>query len=163
MPASLVRFGLIGIFALCAMVAAADGTIYRWVDDGGETHLVSDMSQVPPQHREAALEDAKKRSGGTVNIIEGLDDEPHPAKVETPNSDEPAATAGEPAPAGDPEIVEGGEGGYYGDERLRRERARHLRNEAKENGAGPGEEPARPPHAGPGEHRSPQHSPRGHR
>ena len=149
---------LISAFALCVTAMSASAEIFRYVDGNGEMHFVSDLNDVPPEHRAAALADAKNISGkGTVNIVDGLDDSPPPANAV---SDAPAETTPAAEPPSNGEVIdlgEGGSGGNYDDERLRRHRAREHRAESADTDTArpAGEHPSTP--ANPPGHRVPEH------
>ena len=82
-----LRSSLPGIFLASLLLfttgsAAAD--IYRYVDRSGKMHGVGDLSQVPPEFREAAKADLasrKSRHGGSLNVLEG-----HGAQTAAPPS-----------------------------------------------------------------------------
>jgi hypothetical protein len=57
------------------MASTAWSEIYRYVDAQGEMHVVSDLSMIPEQYRDQALESAAERSGGSVSVIEKTDAE----------------------------------------------------------------------------------------
>jgi hypothetical protein len=67
------------------MASTAWSEIYRYVDGQGEMHVVSDLSMIPEQYRDQAIERAAGRSGGSVNIVEGMD-------AEDPAAPAPAST-----------------------------------------------------------------------
>jgi type IV secretory pathway VirB10-like protein len=148
----------IWLFAACWAASAASAEIYRWVDEKGEMHIVSELHQVPPQYREAAIADTK-RGRGTLNIIEGPGAEPPPpamiAAPENPETPEPAAAStpqpGEPAEASD----DFDDFDDYGADSLERAMARERRRRVVPAGNGeapraeanatPAEEPAEEP------------------
>jgi hypothetical protein len=132
------KLGIAGIwlFATCWAVSVASAQIYRWVDEKDEMHVVSELHDVPPQYREAAIANAK-RGRGTLNIIEGPGGEPPPpAKIAAPETPEPAAAStpqpGEPAEVSD-------DFDDYGADSLERAMARERRRrvDPAENGDGP--------------------------
>ena len=71
-----LNIGAVAVFLTASLFAGhASGEIYRYVDAEGGHHAVSDLTMVPPEHRNAALADVeRRRGGGSVNIVdtEGL-------------------------------------------------------------------------------------------
>lgn len=85
------------IAVACFAALDASSEIYRYTDVEGMRHVVSDLGMAPAEYREAAVADAKGRSGGSVNLI----DTASPAKA-------PAAPAAAAAtPTGAPSQNEG--------------------------------------------------------
>jgi hypothetical protein len=68
------RFGIFLASALLVSgllhASTASSDVYRYVDDQGHKHAVSDLSMVPEQYRDAARDDAAQRSGGSFNQVE---------------------------------------------------------------------------------------------
>jgi hypothetical protein len=161
MTRSILEIAVIWCFAAFWTASMASAEIYRWVDEEGEMHLVSELADVPPEHREAAIANSK-RGGGTVNIIEGLDDAPPPAKIAAPEPSETAETStpepGEPADRSDDVDVYGADPLARAMERERRRRVGAAEPEAgegpgDETTTGPAEERAgEPPHTHQGPH-----------
>jgi hypothetical protein len=60
--------------AAVSLSSTSSAEIYRYVDSEGELNVVSDLSMIPVQYRDAAIAEEKSRSGGSLNIVEGLDD-----------------------------------------------------------------------------------------
>jgi hypothetical protein len=87
------------IAVACFAALDASSEIYRYTDAEGKRHVVSDLGMIPAEYREAAVADAKGRSGGSVNLI----DTGSPAKAPAA----PAAAAATPAPTGTPSQNEG--------------------------------------------------------
>jgi hypothetical protein len=134
----IVGIAALGFAAICTTASLAGAEIYRWVDESGQTHLVSDLSKVPPEHREAAIADSK-RTGGTVNIIEGIDDAAATPKAIPPP---PPESAPPPMPPEAEEVGDAsGDGGYYEDgwRERHRERRRRAATHAAEDGLEPDE------------------------
>ncbi len=90
--------------AILMMPLIASAEIYRYDDKDGHRHVVGSLGQVPAEFREAAIADAQARSGGTVNVIEGMDSSgsaPPAAVVAEPTRSSPAAaSATEPTSLG---------------------------------------------------------------
>jgi hypothetical protein len=59
-------FCALAALGLAASVASAE--IYRWTDESGNRHLTNELSEVPPQFRDAAIADLN-REGGSLNVI----------------------------------------------------------------------------------------------
>jgi hypothetical protein len=83
------------VSSLLMWASTASAEIYRYADEKGEMHAVSDLSLVPQQYRDAAIADAQQRSGGSLNIEGGEGSEAPAAKA--PAAAVPQAAAPEPA------------------------------------------------------------------
>jgi len=75
--------------ALWLTASSASSEIYRYRDAEGEIHAVSDIDMVPPEYREAAVADARNRSGGSLNIVE-TEAVPAPAPAGSPAAAAPS-------------------------------------------------------------------------
>jgi hypothetical protein len=73
-----------------ALSTAAVAEIYRYVDDSGEVNFVSDLSEVPPQYRQQAIDElaARQGEGGGVNILPEADQMPTDAPPSSSASDD---------------------------------------------------------------------------
>jgi aspartyl protease family protein len=58
------------------ITSAAVADIYRWTDEGGTVHFTQDLSQVPPQHRNTALEPAPANAGNRVQTYDSAGSRP---------------------------------------------------------------------------------------
>ena len=83
-----------GALFLTASICAgyASGEIYRYVDAEGGYHAVSDLTKVPPEHRNAALANvARRRGGDSVHVVDFAD--PPAPETQSPASAAPSSAA----------------------------------------------------------------------
>ena len=88
-----IAFAALGVSVIWA--SAAEGELYVYADDRGAVHVVSELSQVPIASRAAALADAERRSGGTLQIVDAA-------------AERPAVSAPPPASPGETPIAAAG-------------------------------------------------------
>jgi len=86
------------------LATAASAEMYRWVDASGDVHIVSDLYDVPAEYQDAALAEAKTRSGGSLNIGNGHGEGAAPAQAPAAAEPVPAAAAEMPQPGGHDEV-----------------------------------------------------------
>jgi len=93
---SMIRWTKAGLAVLLVALfaAAASAEIYRWMDETGEVHLTNRLYEVPDEHQQAALDDAKKRAQESGGMNEIHEDHAAPTA--------PAATPSAPAEMAQP-------------------------------------------------------------
>ena len=149
-----------GVFLL-AGASEVSAEIYRYMDEQGQMHAVADLDSVPAQYRQAALEDAQARSGGSLNIVGDANEDPPAAQVPAPG---PAKSPGAPGSPAASEIGGHDQSWWRSQARDREDKLRELKAElelAREDEAEYSDQIyRRPGTAGPGK---PGPGPRRHR
>ncbi len=90
------RFRWIVLAMLVALAGPSPAEIYRWTDEAGRTHFTQDLSEVPAEHRRAAVERTLDEEEGRLSTFKT-----RPAKAAPPRTARPALRPAAPplAPA----------------------------------------------------------------